>query len=866
MRRLACLLVLLCVGSLAYGAIARVQTANNTCASCTFFTVTFPAPVTTGNTVVCGVATAVSATVNFVAPTMIGGTFNVASQVDAFGRNAEIWYATNITGGTSAVTVAVTGVTNRTFSAICSEYSGLMTTVSSPAIVDVTAFNNGYFTGDWTSNTQTGTACGSVCAPVAQTLIADELWFAVGIADNDVGAVVSASAPTNGYAEIAERKMGGDNGNMVAWDKIATATGFPVLTATSSGPNVDRAGALATFKIAGAALPSQTLSITKSGTGTGTVTTSPVGSPVLNCGLTCSASYDQGQVVTLVATPTSGSVFAGWSGDADCTNGSVTMSVPVSCNAVFNIQATTIYYVRPGGNNACNGLSSATGSSGTCAWATVNFGINAIQPGDTLTIMAGTYNENIVRSTALSSSVLTTTIQGDPNNADVGDPNNGGSYGANSINIEGTGSPAVVMTFSGGLRNVVFKHFRVHGGTRSLMQLSLGSELDIKWEDVTFDDNPGTLSYWNGTQDMAMMLFLSPFAGGVGARRSEVSNCRFLGDTTNDGIGSGNVSHPGTIGNVNSPFVTSVAGAIIHGGNNAHIGYGPPTEGLWTHDSIFSNLGTWVIGQGQSDSIFERNWIGYGLGDGDDGMLQYYNDRGSIVRDNVFFKNCPMTNHGMINTRSTPDVNPGDCGGKASSLEVVGNTFIMDSSCHPTTMSNGIAIFRGDQCQNGQANLNTAAVNNLFVGDWGDPNRQAAAITFNPASGTGQCPGGGKGFYIDHNLWDTPQTKRNLVAYILTNACPFPVTPSAIDSDPGAGGTYDYVGAGDYQGSAGLTASYAPALSSSPACSGRVYVMEDGTASNGWIGALQGACGVVIPPTPNPKLIGASLGPGTSIK
>jgi hypothetical protein len=75
------------------------------------------------------------------------------------------------------------------------------------------------------------------------------------------------------------------------------------------------------------------LSITKLGTGTGTVTSSPAG---INCGSSCSASYNSGTLITLSALAAPGSTFAGWSGSG-CTTGSVILNSNVSCTATFNI-------------------------------------------------------------------------------------------------------------------------------------------------------------------------------------------------------------------------------------------------------------------------------------------------------------------------------------------------------------------------------------------------------------------------------------------------------------------------------------------------------------------------------------------------
>ncbi|MFM8792667.1 MAG: InlB B-repeat-containing protein, partial [Solirubrobacterales bacterium] len=60
------------------------------------------------------------------------------------------------------------------------------------------------------------------------------------------------------------------------------------------------------------------LSVNKTGSGTGTVTSSPTG---INCGSSCSGTFDQDASVTLTAAADSGSRFTGWSGDvaAGCT-------------------------------------------------------------------------------------------------------------------------------------------------------------------------------------------------------------------------------------------------------------------------------------------------------------------------------------------------------------------------------------------------------------------------------------------------------------------------------------------------------------------------------------------------------------------
>ena len=53
------------------------------------------------------------------------------------------------------------------------------------------------------------------------------------------------------------------------------------------------------------------LTVAKAGTGSGSVVSTPVG---IDCGSSCVATYAAGKVVTLTATPASGSFFSGWSG------------------------------------------------------------------------------------------------------------------------------------------------------------------------------------------------------------------------------------------------------------------------------------------------------------------------------------------------------------------------------------------------------------------------------------------------------------------------------------------------------------------------------------------------------------------------
>ena len=88
------------------------------------------------------------------------------------------------------------------------------------------------------------------------------------------------------------------------------------------------------------------LTVTPAGTGTGTVTSSPAG---INCGTVCTANFDSGTLVTLTATPSSGSTFTGWggacSGSSTC---SLTLTAAESVIATFTAGNVTLMVTNTG--------------------------------------------------------------------------------------------------------------------------------------------------------------------------------------------------------------------------------------------------------------------------------------------------------------------------------------------------------------------------------------------------------------------------------------------------------------------------------------------------------------------------------------
>jgi hypothetical protein len=91
------------------------------------------------------------------------------------------------------------------------------------------------------------------------------------------------------------------------------------------------------------------LTVTTAGNGLGTVSSSPAG---ISCGTTCTASFDNGTIVTLTANPVAGSTFAGWSGSGGCsgtaTTCAVTMNTLRSVTATFTLESRRLTIIRTG--------------------------------------------------------------------------------------------------------------------------------------------------------------------------------------------------------------------------------------------------------------------------------------------------------------------------------------------------------------------------------------------------------------------------------------------------------------------------------------------------------------------------------------
>ncbi len=127
--------------------------------------------------------------------------------------------------------------------------------------------------------------------------------------------------------------------HLVAWSGDCSGTGACQLTM-----GADHSVA-ATF-----AIDTHAVNVTRAGSGAGTVT-SDVGS--IDCGATCTDTYDHGSVVTLAAGAVSGSTFAGWSGACSGTG-----PCQVTVNAAKDVTAT--FTLNPPADADGDGVPDAT--------------------------------------------------------------------------------------------------------------------------------------------------------------------------------------------------------------------------------------------------------------------------------------------------------------------------------------------------------------------------------------------------------------------------------------------------------------------------------------------------------------------------
>ena len=197
--------------------------------------VTVAAPAD-GNTLVAVITTSGTTTGQVSSITQTGATWTRAAQAaNAAGVTASIWYATNLSGAGTAITINL--ASSLRAAAVVAEYSGVL--AASPV--------------DQTANS-TNNSASPVTGTTATTTQGSEVWVG-GIAF--INNSITLGSILNSFSSVANTSSSGGNANVnigvYALDKIVSATG-----AASSGGTLSSAsqwaGALATFKAPSLAL------------------------------------------------------------------------------------------------------------------------------------------------------------------------------------------------------------------------------------------------------------------------------------------------------------------------------------------------------------------------------------------------------------------------------------------------------------------------------------------------------------------------------------------------------------------------------------------------------------------------------------
>jgi pectate lyase len=204
---------------------------------------------------------------------------------------------------------------------------------------------------------------GGGSGPTTQTLTVSKGGQGLGTvastpAGIDCGSACSASFPTGAVVTLAAAPASGSS--FTGWSGACTGTGACTVTMSAAQ------SVMASFGAGTLVFP---LTVTKAGTGSGTVTGAGI-----DCGSTCSASFTSGAVVTLSASPASGSTFTGWSGACSGTGAcAVTMSAAQSVVASFAtaVDPGTTLSINAGGAAAGAFIADASFSGGS-TYATTN--------------------------------------------------------------------------------------------------------------------------------------------------------------------------------------------------------------------------------------------------------------------------------------------------------------------------------------------------------------------------------------------------------------------------------------------------------------------------------------------------------------
>jgi hypothetical protein len=188
----------------------------------------------------------------------------------------------------------------------------------------------------------------ATCSPVNYTLTVSKAGTGTGTVTSSLGINCGAdcSEPYSAGTVVILTAVPAAGSVFSGWSGACSGTGLCTVTMTQAQ------AVTATFSAG-----NYTLTITKAGNGT--VTSSPAG---INCGNDCSEAYSYNTLVTLTATPDTGSTFSGWGGACSGTGLCiVTMTQAQTVTATFSTPTTYALIVSKSGTGSCTVTSSPAG-------------------------------------------------------------------------------------------------------------------------------------------------------------------------------------------------------------------------------------------------------------------------------------------------------------------------------------------------------------------------------------------------------------------------------------------------------------------------------------------------------------------------
>lgn len=287
--------------------------------------------------------------------TQITANISISSTATTGPRNVSVTTPTGTGIGNGLFTV---NATTQTFTLTVNKVgSGSGTVTSSPAAINCGSTCSASFSQ--------GTSVKLTATPLSGSTFSGWSGACTGTGTCNVtmdsNKTVTATFNTGGYSISGKVTLNGSGLSRVtitlkgAWSTTATTgsdgsyiftgaqNGSYTITPSKSGYTFTPSSRSITVNNANVTVPDFTatqttqtfaLTVMKAGTGSGTVTSSPEG---INCGITCTASFNQGTSVNLIATPLSGYTFGGWNGACNGTGTcTVVMDANKSVTAMFN--------------------------------------------------------------------------------------------------------------------------------------------------------------------------------------------------------------------------------------------------------------------------------------------------------------------------------------------------------------------------------------------------------------------------------------------------------------------------------------------------------------------------------------------------